>query len=98
MRFLNAKRLSLAFAFAAILALIVGACGGGSDKTATPKPAATSPATAAQATATPRPAATPTFQGAVTATATPVTEQPRLGGVLRMRELVAFEPMDTFNL
>jgi peptide/nickel transport system substrate-binding protein len=96
-----------------LVALIIAACGGGGDEqaptsapapTATVAPGVTAPptatATARPATAT-QPAATPAptpFLGAVTATPTPATQQVKTGGVLRMRELLPFEPMDTWDL
>ncbi len=91
------------------VALTAAACGGGEEEpTAAPAPtqapAATTPPTAAptaRPAATPVPTAAPTptpFLGAVTPTPTAAGERIRTGGILRMRELLPFEPMDTYDI
>jgi len=65
------RRIMAAFSAAIALAVLVAACGGGDDPTATPRPPAP------QATATPAPQAT----------ATPAPPSPKRGGVFRTQDV-----------
>ncbi|MBI3743404.1 MAG: ABC transporter substrate-binding protein [Chloroflexi bacterium] len=94
------KRLATIVGLGAALTLIVAACGGGSDNTPTPAPAATkAPPTAAAPTAAPAtaaPAATATAVPTATATPrpaatpTPTGPQPKYGGTMSVRVSGAF--------
>jgi len=93
------KRTGFVFALAAIVALIVAACGG-SDPTATPRPTSTPvpPTATAGPTATARPAATPTPRPTTPPpTATPSGPTPQRGGTLKGSLLVQPRNWDAYD-
>jgi ABC-type transport system substrate-binding protein len=79
------RRYLIVPAVAAIVALIVAACGG-ADPTATPRP-----------TATPLPTATPAPTPTAVLTPTPSGPQPKYGGVLQARTFTDWGNWDTYN-
>ena len=79
------RRYLIVPAVAAIMALIVAACGG-ADPTATPRP-----------TATPLPTATPAPTPTAVLTPTPSGPQPKYGGVLQARTFTDWGNWDTYN-
>lgn len=81
-----------ALGLAGVIALIVAACGGGAEPTATPKPAPTPTTAVATPTSVPTPTPRPT------ATPTPSGPQPRYGGVLQVRRSSDAANWDTYHV